>query len=321
MNDAMASSGAYIPIRPSRTFGIPVRGVDYLVRQWGDDSSPPLLLLHGGRDNSATFQFLVDAFHHDCRIVAPDWRGHGGSGWTPGSYWLADFLLDLDVLVHECLADTPFPLLGHSMGGNIASLYSATRPERVTKLIMLDALGNTLERSPVRIADELSELLVRLSSPARFRTYRDIGAMADRLIEQNPRLDATRALFLAREAARSIDAGGYRWPHDPMFRASEPTIHTVAEWGQCWSRIEAPVLALLSSDPRPHAATGDDLQVHERLGYFRKLEIGRMGETSHNLHHDRPRPAARIIEAFLHDDGGFRSLLDTECTGLRPDNR
>lgn len=313
MNEVTQSSGTYEPVRPSRTFRLPVRNLDYLVRQWGEEDAPPLLLLHGGRDHSATFQFFVDALGHEYRILAPDWRGHGGSGWSSGNYWLADFLLDLDALVNTLLPDQPFWLLGHSMGGNVASLYSATRPARVSKLIMLDALGNTLARSPVAIAEELSELVVRLSSPEKFRSYPGIGAMAARLIQQNPRLSMSQALFLAESAARPVETGGFRWPHDPMFRASEPTIHSVAEWGQCWNEITAPVLALLSSDPRPHAATGDEMHVHDRSRFFRNIAIRRMCQTSHNLHHDRPATTARIVEAFLHDEREFTHLLDVEC--------
>ena len=41
------------------------------LREWGEESAPLLLLLHGWMDVSATFQFLVDAFSAEWHVVAP----------------------------------------------------------------------------------------------------------------------------------------------------------------------------------------------------------------------------------------------------------
>src|SRR5918993_294241 len=78
---------AYTPRRPSRSTFLDVRGLRYHLRSWGEVADPALVLLHGGQDGSATFQFLVDAFQRGWHVMAPDWRGHGLSDRAPQGYW------------------------------------------------------------------------------------------------------------------------------------------------------------------------------------------------------------------------------------------
>src|SRR2546423_14834264 len=120
----MLQTAALAIQRHSRSEFLTVRGIRYHVRRWGPQDAPGMLLLHGTRDCSATFQFLVDSFRHEWSVFAPDWRGHGLSGWTRQSYWMHDFVADLDVLWDELFENRRVPLVGHSLGGNIASMYA-----------------------------------------------------------------------------------------------------------------------------------------------------------------------------------------------------
>ena len=63
----------------SRSEFVPIRQLNYHVRQWGtpDKNIPPLVMVHGWMDVSASFQFVVDAMTQDRWIIAPDWRGFG----------------------------------------------------------------------------------------------------------------------------------------------------------------------------------------------------------------------------------------------------
>ena len=49
-------------------------GLRHHVRIWGSPSAPPLFLLHGWMDASASFQFVVDELQRDWQVIAPDWR-------------------------------------------------------------------------------------------------------------------------------------------------------------------------------------------------------------------------------------------------------
>ena len=93
-------------------------------------------------DCSASWQFVVDAIGADWRFVAPDWRGFGLSDWaTDGVYGYQDYVADLDAIATICAKDDGVCVVGHSMGGNIASLYASVRPERVKAVVNVEGFG------------------------------------------------------------------------------------------------------------------------------------------------------------------------------------
>src|SRR5437867_3764938 len=123
-------------MKTSESLFVPVRGLRYHCRCWGDERATKLFMLHGWMDVSASFQFLVDALRRDWRVIAPDWRGFGLSEWAKSdSYWFPDYFADLDRLLEHFHPDSPATLVGHSMGGNVAAMYAGIRPERVEKLV------------------------------------------------------------------------------------------------------------------------------------------------------------------------------------------
>jgi pimeloyl-ACP methyl ester carboxylesterase len=129
-------------MKASESLFVPVRGLRYHCRIWGDESAPVLFMLHGWMDVSASFQFLVDAMRGRWRVIAPDWRGFGQSEWTnAGAYWFPDYFADLEALLEHFQPGAPATLIGHSMGGNIAAMYAGIRPDRVAKLLDLEGLG------------------------------------------------------------------------------------------------------------------------------------------------------------------------------------
>lgn len=306
----------YVPRRVSHTGRVPVRSVDYRIRTWGSSDDPPIVLLHGARDQAVTFQFLVDAFERDRFVVAPDWRGHGGSGWTPGGYWLAEFVRDLDALLDVLLPGAAVPIVGHSMGGNVASLFAAVRPTRVTRLVSLDALGPPPSRSPVDLPAEMIRLLDAERRPAKHRVHPDLGSLASRLRRADPRLDAAHASFLAVATSHQVD-GGFVRDGDPGFRSSLPTINDVAGWAGFWTRIVAPALILLAGDDRADSATRNDEEVARRVSHFPDARVRRIPATGHNLHHDAVEAVASVIEAFLDgaDDGSILAARSETTVG------
>ncbi|MDO6414062.1 alpha/beta hydrolase [Sphingomonas sp. BIUV-7] len=300
------------PRRLSRSRHTDVRGLRYHLREWGEPGAPIILLLHGGRDASGTFQFLVDAMEGDWHFIAPDWRGHGLTDRAPGGYWLSDFVGDLDILFEELFADRAAIVAAHSMGANVASLFAGLRPEKVSRLVLLDALGNLLDLSPVPIVNTLLRMLNAPRPGRSIRPYPTVPAMAERLRRANPRLSEVQSEFLAEHLSRPLPAGGFVWAKDITFERAFPTLHDAAEWGQCWSRITAPVLSLLSTDDRAHAITSDPAEVSARAAYFRNISLAAISNTGHNLHHDAPHAVACAIEAFLRDEPVL------ECSGLEP---
>ena len=191
-------------MKKSESTFVDIRELRYHVRRWPHEGAPKMVLLHGWMDVSASFQFLADALRGEWDLYAPDWRGYGLTQWgTSESYWFPDYIADLEKLLDHFGA-SPVNLVGHSLGGNVASMYAGIRPQRVAKLVNLEGFGlapTRPEQAPERYARWLDEL----HEPPRLRPYRDFGELAERLRKNNPRLTPERAEFLARHWGR--DAG------------------------------------------------------------------------------------------------------------------
>ena len=154
---------------------IDVRGLRYHCRIWGETGAPKLFMLHGWMDVSASFQFLVDALQDDWQVIAPDWRGYGLSAWGPADcYWFPDYMGDLDRLLAQFQPEAPVTLIGHSMGGNIASMYAGVRPQRVARLVNLEGFG--MSRSePAKAPARYAKWLAQLGDKPGFRDYADFA--------------------------------------------------------------------------------------------------------------------------------------------------
>ena len=289
--------GSACSARQSETFS--VRGLRYHVRRWGVEKARPLLLLHGARDCSATFGFMVDQLSESWDIAAPDWRGHGLSDRAFGSYWVHDFLADLDCLLDQLFPDVAVDIIGHSMGGNVGSLYCALRPDRVNRFVALDAAGPMARRLPVDAFQMLDEWL-ETARPATSRSgYASLEDVVARLRHANRRLTADQAAFLATvSTARGAD-GRYRWLFDPAMKRSLPSLHSIDEWQAVWARLKAPFLWIGSTDLRPEAPSFDEEAIGQRRRFLPHAEFVRLEDTGHNLHHDRPADVARLAEGFL----------------------
>jgi pimeloyl-ACP methyl ester carboxylesterase len=288
---------AYQPLKLSQELRFDIRGVNYLVRTWGPDSAPPLVVLHGIRDTSHTFQFLVDALKGDWRIFAPDWRGHGQT-FCAGHHWFHDYLADLDVLLDVLLPGQPVDLVGHSLGGNVAGVYAGLRPDKVRHLVSLDAFG-ILARSEAEFPKLLSSWLRSDRPSDAHKRYQSIEQMTQKLCSANPRLSRDKALYLARNLSRPLADGSLTWQFAYGRRRSMPTLHTLGEWIACWREITAPKLWIAAADPLPGSLRSDPTAFAFMRAHIEPESLIFLPDTGHNLHHDAPRPLAEVIERFL----------------------
>ncbi|GAB4206739.1 MAG: alpha/beta hydrolase [Tibeticola sp.] len=308
--------GAMYPIRrASHSAFVPIRGLQYHVRTWGDDGTdatqPPLVLVHGWMDVAASWQFMVDAlspsFLRGRRIFAPDWRGFGHTAAPPGTdhFVFPDYLGDLDALLDTLVGAQPVDLIGHSMGGNVAMMYAGVRPQRIRRLVNLEGFGlpaTQPEQAPARLAQWLDELRALHAGELRLKEYDSAEAVAQRLMKTNPRLSPDKAAWLAQHWAEPDAAGRWRILGDAAHKITNPTLYRVEEALAIYRAITAPVLAI--------EADGDSLgqwwqgryrlaEYHERLRAVPDCRVAVVMDAGHMLHHDQPDELARLIENFL----------------------
>lgn len=267
-------------------------------RIWGDAAAPALFMLHGWHDVSASFQFVVDGLRREWRVVAPDWRGFGLSQWNDDAYWFPDYLADLDALLDRYAPGAPVRLVGHSMGGNVATIYAGVRPERVAGVVNLEGFG-LRPVDPGEAPGRYAKWLDQVREPAAARVYADRAALATRLRRDNPRLTPERAAFLAEHATQETE-GGVRFAADPRHRWVNPVLYRLEEARACWRRVTAPVLCVRGRDSAfMREYVPDEADYRERLACFANVRDIELEDCGHNMHHDRPEEVARLIEEFF----------------------
>jgi pimeloyl-ACP methyl ester carboxylesterase len=291
---------SYRVLRAARHETLRIRGLDMHVRSWGPEpraDEPRWLLLHGYQDTGDTFQFLVDAFERDWPLTALDWRGFGSSQWGQNGYWFQDYLADLDALLEVLCGDSPVRLVGHSMGGNIASLYAGVRPQRVRSLVNLEGLGMP-RTAPDQAPAQLVKWLDQVKSIPPLKDYDSFDQLASIIRFRYPRFGEARAEFVAHAWGRLEADGRVHLLGDPRHRWVNPTLYQREDAAACWHRISAPVLMVVGelSDYLPRL--GADGTEGAMRSIIREVEIARVAGAGHMLHIEQPATLARLIEQF-----------------------
>jgi pimeloyl-ACP methyl ester carboxylesterase len=308
----MSKPTVYRPRREATSRHVRVRALDYHCLVWGDLASatadrPPLLMTHGWMDIGASFQFVVDALaalEGDARcIVAPDWRGFGGSTMPAGtdSYWFPDYLGDLDALGDALSPAAPFDLLGHSMGGNVVMSYAGVRPERVRKLINLEGFGLPATK-PQQAVKRLAQWLDELKTPQGLAPYADAPAVAARLMKNNPRLAPDKAAWLATHWGEPRADGRWHLRADPAHKHSNPVLYRVDEVLATWQAVSAPLLWVEGANTDMTKWWGNrytHAEFESRLAVVPNVSRVRLDDCGHMLHHDQPERLAAVLQQFL----------------------
>jgi len=197
------------------TWRLDVHGLSLVVRELSPEAQrggTPIVCLHGWLDNGAAF--LPMSAMRPGRWLALDQRGFGQSDHigAGGYYHFADLLPDLDALVAHL--GQPVDLVGHSMGGTVAAMYAAIRPDKVRRLVVAEGLG-AIEWGTKSLIERMRghlDGMRRRPGPVRLR---DVQDGAKRLMKRHQGLEAEHAMHLA-EHGITEDEHGVRWAFDPL---------------------------------------------------------------------------------------------------------
>jgi pimeloyl-ACP methyl ester carboxylesterase len=192
-------------------------------RDEGPRNDPtPLVLIHGTAASLHTWQGWVGALRARKRVITFDLPGFGLTGPFTGAYPRDDYRADtlarftLDLL--DALHVQRFAIGGNSLGGEVAWRVAAQAPERVERLILVDATGYAFVPEHLPVGFQVARIPVfnRLSEFLTPRTLvedsvkdvygdpsRVTGALVDRYFEMMTREGNRRALNLR---LRQIDS-------------------------------------------------------------------------------------------------------------------
>ncbi|KAG5892994.1 hypothetical protein JTB14_031845 [Gonioctena quinquepunctata] len=122
-------------------FEVPVPWGHIACKTWGDETDPPILVVHGRLDNAGAFDRLIPLLPRQFYYICVDLPGHGRSSHFPSPLPIhtLDFVMVYRLILEHFKKDRLI-ILGHSYGGQLALLFSRLYPEKVEKLVLLDCM-------------------------------------------------------------------------------------------------------------------------------------------------------------------------------------
>jgi pimeloyl-ACP methyl ester carboxylesterase len=201
-------------------------GLTFHVQELG--SGPPAVLIHGLLlGNLASWYLtLAPALARSHRLLLYDLRGHGLSERPDRGYDLASMASDLEAL-SDAFDAKPLVLVGHSYGALIALRFALDRPERVHRLVLVEAPlpPSRVEQIQQFLQLDPSSMLASLPAPLREALVAR-ARRRSRLIET--------LLYLGRETTLASDlAAEPDFSEAALARLTCPTLCVYGERSAC----------------------------------------------------------------------------------------
>jgi pimeloyl-ACP methyl ester carboxylesterase len=273
-------------------------GLDLHLLEWSEEGVP-LLLLHGFGNEAHIWDDFAPAVAPYYRTLALDHRGHGDSGWDPEQrYDHENMVADLES-VTAALGIERLVVIGHSLGGRIATLFAGRHPERMAGLVLVD-IGPELDpRGILRIRQDVEA--------DREPVFASLEEYARMLSLAYPATRPETVMHMARHSAKPREDGRYVLKIDPAFRGAVGTPEseaqretrekemTAAQWAAL-ERIPCPVLVVRGAASDVFGPDVADRMVDEVLADGRLAIVPRAG---HSVMSDNPEGFSEAVCAFL----------------------
>lgn len=211
-----------------------VMGMPVHYRRVGD--GPFLLLLHGTGATLHTWEGWTRELRDSFEVISVTLPAFGLTGPRPDADYSIPAYVDFVEAFAQKLDLRQFHLAGNSLGGLIAWEYALVHPERVQKLILLNASGWPRDKEmplAMRLARKpvFKQLLQRITPKALFRkSLREVYANPDRI--SDTLVDRYFDLFLREGNRRAyVQRLNQSYQPDPN-QLSELNIPTFILWGE-----------------------------------------------------------------------------------------
>ncbi|MFC1437263.1 alpha/beta fold hydrolase [Streptacidiphilus sp. N1-10] len=226
----------------SRTVDTPRGPLHY--HEAGD--GPPLLLLHGsgpGVSGWANFGANLPVFAAHFRTLVLDFPGFGKSYPSEGNPMFAALPAALDFL--DALSLDAVPVVGNSMGGNVAARLAAGQPDRVSRLVTIGGVGLPLFSAAPPEGIKLLVQFVQEPTRERLQAWMesmvyDTAILTDEFVEM--RWKAASAPDALADLGRLFNAGSLAAMRDVRTGA--------ADQARMLTSIQAPTLLTIGRDDR-----------------------------------------------------------------------
>lgn len=270
-------------------------GLSLNVLEWSREGVP-LLLVHGFGNDAHIWDDLAPTLAPSYRTLAIDLRGHGDSDRDPERrYDYGSHVRDLEA-VTAALGIERLVLIGHSLGGRIATLFAGAHPERMAGLVIVDSGPEMDPRGTTRIRTEVTQ-----RGEGTFASPGDY----ERLLAHNyPAAPPEAIARMARTELRRRSDGRYERKLDPAFSARGDVDEAALEAQEqeatrrLWdalARIPCPTLVVRGAASDILSPDVADRMVDDVLPNGRLAVVPR---AAHSVMTDNPQGFGEAVAAF-----------------------
>jgi len=288
--------------------GLPT-GVELCVELGGPEDGEPILFLHGFPESHRTWREVLPDLARDFRVIAPDQRGFAGSDKPEGveSYKTDRILEDLIALA-DALGLARFTLVGHDWGGAVAWLAALRHPDRIARLVVVNAPHPyVFQKSLIDDAEQraASQYMNAFRNPMMEKGIEAMGF--ETFYEKTFGGHADLSLIPAEERRAYLEqwsAPGALTAMLNWYRASEIVVPQVGEEAEAplWTKLAFPSLAVPTL---VIWALKDKALLPIQLGGLHSLiddlRIVTIPDAGHFVPWERPEPVIAAIRDFMTD--------------------
>ena len=290
--------------------GLPT-GVTLTVQLGGPATAEAIVLLHGFPESHRTWREVAPALAADYRVVAPDQRGFAGSDKPEGvEHYKADRIVEDIIALADALELETFTLVGHDWGGAVAWLAALRHPNRVARLVIVNAPHPLVFQKTV-VEDEAqraaSQYIRAFRSPLMEAGIKAMGLAT--FFEKTFGSHADLSRISAEERQAYLDEWGQEGALTAMlnwYRASEIEVPEIGEKASApiWTKLPFPHVTMPTlviwamKDRALHPVQLDGL--HELVDDLRIVTIVDAG---HFVPWEQPEPIVEAIRDFIAETG------------------
>ncbi|GAB1421661.1 hypothetical protein MASR2M15_18420 [Anaerolineales bacterium] len=103
--------------------------------------SDTIVFIHGYAGCAETWEYQINHFMRNYRIIVPDLRGHGQSDAPDSQYTMDELVQDIYQIYKKLNLPEKFILVGHSFGGSICVEFAHAYPELLDRLVLIATAG------------------------------------------------------------------------------------------------------------------------------------------------------------------------------------
>jgi len=269
---------------PEPAYGLPLRFVragDIDLALVDRGQGEPVVLLHAFPLDHALWTGQIEPLARTHRVLVPDLRGFGRSGFTPGTVTMTQMAQDVARMLDALNVRGPVSLAGISMGGYVALAFWAAMASRLRALILCDTRAGADSpqgaagrlQTADRVEREGCAFLAEQMAPRLFAAQ--TGAERPELIDR-----ARRTILAAWPQGVAAASRGMAQREDLSARLGQ---------------IACPVLVLVGQEDA-FSPPAEMRAMAEAMPQARYVEIAGAGHLSPV---ERPEQVTGAIEAFL----------------------